>query len=78
MTDVSYVSDESIEETDEHVMVIGDFIKITSQDSELNSVWKIEYISPEYKGILLSYEIQNKNIINWSADVFVINPKMIG
>ena len=49
MTDVSDVSDvsNSLEETDEHVMVIGDFIKITSQDPELNSVWKIEYISPE-------------------------------
>ena len=46
VSDVSNVSDESntrnaLEETDEHVMVIGDFIKITSQDPELNSVWKI-------------------------------------
>lgn len=79
VSDVSNVSDESnetTEETDEHMMVIGDFIKITSQDPELNSVWKIEYISPE-KIVLLKIVDGEEKTMSYTIEDGVIQDDRI-
>ena len=79
VSDVSNVSDESnetTEETDEHMMVIGDFIKITSQDPELNSVWKIEYISPE-KIVLLKIVDGEEKTVSYTIEDGVIQDDRI-
>lgn len=75
MTDVSE-SNASEEETNEHMMVIGDFIKITSQDPELNSVWKIEYISPE-KIVLLKIVDGEEKTISYEIEDGVIQDDRI-
>jgi hypothetical protein len=80
MTDVSDVSDVSNEmnkeDTDEHMMVIGDFIKITSEDPEINSVWKIEYISPE-KIVLLKIVDGEEKTISYAIEDGIIQDDRI-
>jgi hypothetical protein len=60
----------------EQVMSIGDFIKITSQDPEVNSVWKVEYISPE-KIILLKVVDGEEKTITYTIEDGVIQDDRI-
>ena len=76
MTDVSDVSDVSNESNNEHAMVIGDFIKITSQDPEINSVWKIEYISQE-KIVLLKIVDGEEKTMTYAIEDGVIQDDRI-
>jgi hypothetical protein len=70
-------NDQSVSDDNGRPIIVGDFIKISSQDPELDDIWCIEYLSAEKMKVLKVDDAGNEKIAEFELEDGIIQDERV-